>query len=452
MSLGAASDSGANTAPQPPDSSTPPPRSMTQAGAPGTGKHPQTIPQSAEVMALARGNNHFACDLYAQLRNEKGNLFFSPFSISTILAMTAAGARGETQASMVKALRPPFHDARWHEAGGALLAHLEAVQQTNGVKLSIANSLWPNLDFQPTETFLAIAEKKYRAKVTPLDYGNDEPSARATINNWVLQGTGGKITNILANPLSRDTRLILINAIHFKGDWAVPFRASQTRTEPFHLANGQSTPTPFMHLRERIFHARIGETGKSTPNTPADAGTSPPAPVPAAALVKLPYSGRNLSMLVLLPEENTPAALSALENALSAENLEAWHTQARQQEVILAFPKFKIESGTMLLARPLASLGMGSAFTPAADFHGISAKEGLFIGDALHKAFVEVNETGTEAAAATVVGIRATSIGAKPLKPVEFRADHPFLFLIMDDATRSILFIGRFSTPPQHRD
>ncbi|MBI5684280.1 MAG: serpin family protein [Verrucomicrobia bacterium] len=389
---------------------------VLNGGAAGRGETPPALQTQRE------GNTAFACELYAKLAGAAGdaNVFFSPHSISTALAMTSAGARGDTGAQMVKTLHFEPDPAKRHAAFAAMEANLNAVQKKGRVKLSVANSLWPQKDFALLESFLGLVRQNYGASVTPLDFSATE-TARKTINTWVEDKTNQKIRDLIpGGVLSAATRLVLVNAIYFKGDWASPFMAGATRPQPFRLLSGQTAQAPLMFQMKHF-----GYTEDET-----------------TQVLEMPYAGDDLSMLVLLPKKT--GGLAALENSLTPANLAKWTQSMSSPEVRVYLPKFKMTC-RFGLNDTLKAMGMGDAFDPGrADFSGMDGGRNLFISAALHKAFVEVNEQGTEAAAATGIGIALTSL---PAPPIEFRADHPFLFLIREKSTDSILFIGRVTNP-----
>jgi serpin B len=376
----------------------------------------------AAQQSQREGNTAFACELYARLKAAAGdaNVFFSPHSISTALAMTSAGARGGTEAQMVRTLHFEPDPARRHAAFCEMEARLGLVQKKGLVKLSVANSLWPQKDCALLGNFLGLVRENYGASITPLDFRAAEP-ARKTINSWVEEKTNRKIQDLIpGGALTAATRLVLVNAIYFKGDWKSPFRAEATKEAPFRLRPGQTAPAPLMFQKDRFGY---GETD--------DLQT-----------LELPYAGDDLAMLVLLPRK--PDGLAALEDSLTPANLAKWTQAMRSPDVRVYLPKFKMTC-RFSLNDTLRAMGMSDAFAPGvADFSGMDGGRGLFISEALHKAFVEVNEQGTEAAAATGIGMRATAL---PPPPVEFRADHPFIFLIREKSTGSILFIGRVTNP-----
>ncbi|NCC50376.1 MAG: serpin family protein [Spartobacteria bacterium] len=370
---------------------------------------------------LVQGNNAFAFELYRELKSMDGNLFFSPYSISSALAMTYAGARGSTAAEMARTLHFTLGEVATHPAFAQLNARLEAIQAEGHVQLQAAHSLWPQKGYPFLPAYLALIEKYYGSTITPLDYVNETEQARITINTWVEDRTQDKIKNLIAEgALTPLTRMVLVNAIYFKGDWATPFNPEHTAALPFYLPGNTTAQANFMTLKQKFNYAESDDL----------------------QVIELPYVGDDLSMLVLLPKNRD--GLPAVESALSGEQLDRWTAGLQRREVQVFLPKFKITWGTVSLNKALVALGMGGAFGPKADFTGMDKQNGIFISDVLHKAFVEVNEEGTEAAAATAVVMRMT---AMPARPVVFRADHPFLFLIQDTSSRNILFMGRVSNP-----
>ncbi len=378
---------------------------------------------SAKAESVAEGNTRFALDLYGQLKEAEGNLFFSPYSISTALAMTYAGARGGTQEQMGRALRFSLDQPELHPAFAALAGELERVQTEGNVELNIANSLWPQEDYDFLQEYLDLVEKHYGAPIIPVDYRRAEAAAEA-INAWVEDETGGLIKDLIGpDALDQLTRLVLANAIYFKGDWATPFEEDRTEDAPFHFGEDKTVDVPMMHQKNHL----------------------PYAEADGVQILELPYKGGDVSMLVFLPEEK--GDLGRVEEMLTAEpgRLREWTQELRRREVEVYFPKFTMEWGPQSLEPHLKALGMEDAFEHGnADFSGMDGSRELYIKDVVHKAFVEVDEKGTEAAAATGVIVGVTSVGPPP--PV-FRADHPFLFVIRENTTGSPLFIGRVSEP-----
>ncbi|MCE5229935.1 serpin family protein [bacterium] len=371
-----------------------------------------------DVAAVTRDNTAFALDMYSLLKKEPGNLFFSPYSISAALAMTQGGARGETAAEMEKALRFAQGE-QVHAAFGKLNGELEKAQEGGKIKLCIANSLWPQAGHPFLPEYLALIKKNYGASVTPLDYKADPQAAAETINKWVEQKTQDKIKQLFSG-LDRQTAMVLVNAIYFKGNWAEQFEPKRTQEGEFTLADGLKVKAPMMGIK------------KNFPNAKLD----------GVQLLEMPYVGDRLSMVVILPNE--PAGITQLEDRLDTATLASWIKQMTPREIIVSIPKFKITWGAKQLAEPLKALGMRAAFEGGtADFSGMDGTRNLFISQVVHKAFVEVNEEGTEAAAATGVVMTLTAVR----EPLMFRADHPFLFLIRDKSTGAILFMGRVMDP-----
>jgi serpin B len=372
--------------------------------------------------ALVSGNTAFASDLFLRLRTNQGNVFFSPYSISTCLAMTATGARGETAQQMSKVLHLGTNQAQMTALFGALQSRLNEAQEKKQIELNIANSLWAQKgkDFLPT--FLDPATKDFGATLKQVDYRTAAESARKDINSWVSDSTKGKITDLLApGVLTADTRLVLVNAIYFKGLWARPFPKSSTTNAPFSITAEQKTQAPLMHVTASFKYAEVR----------------------SLQILELPYVGGDISMVILLP--STPYALKILEPFINEQSFNTWLGATREQKVEVYLPRFKMTSSFDLKAT-LADLGMTSAFSSmVADFSGMDDARDLFLSDVVHKAFVDVNEEGTEAAAATGAVMSLTS--AMPAQPPVFRADHPFLFLLRDNKTGSILFMGRVIDP-----
>jgi serpin B len=400
----------------------------TTATAPDPGLPAPGAPVS-DLQALASGQNAFALDLYQKLRTHEGNLFFSPYSLSSALAMALAGARHDTAAEMRKALRVTLLDEALHAAYADQTRMAGAPGKPYA--LSVANALWGREGFQFEGSYTTLLNKNYNAALTPLDF-KDAQGSSDRINAWVAGRTNDKIKNIVSPAVFNvDSGLILTNAIYFKGNWLDEFEKSSTRDEPFYFSGGQES-VPLMNRKGDYRYAED----------------------PGLQALGMPYKGKELSMVILLPKEKD--GLSALEAALTKEKLDAWVSALKEGEVIVTFPKFKLETDYGL-ADTLKSMGMPLAFTrcdkndpkkPCADFSGIldPEKDQLSIGAVVHKAFVEVNEEGTEAAAATAVGYDVGPTSLPPPVPV-FRADHPFLFLIRDDRSGAILFLGRLSKP-----
>jgi serpin B len=373
-----------------------------------------------DMRAAARSGNEFAFDLYGRLKGGEGNLFFSPASISTALAMTYAGAAGQTEREMAGVLHFDLPQRRLHAAYGTLGEVLNA--SNKNYQLSTANRLWAAKTFPFRPEYLTLTRQSYGAELAQLDFARTE-EARRTINGWVEQRTNNRIQDLIPpGVLERYTRLVLTNAIYFKGNWADEFHKGVTEDQPFRLVDGGKTNAPLMRQTNDF---RYGE---------AD----------GLQLVELSYAGGDLSMLILLPRE---VGLEPLEKQLTAENVERWSSEMGSREVELYLPRFKTTS-QFRLSQTLAAMGMPLAFSDDADFSGMSSAEALKISEVVHKAFVEVNEQGTEAAAATGVVLAPTSAAPGVQEPpVVFRADRPFAFLIRDGRTGAILFLGRVADP-----
>jgi serpin B len=373
----------------------------------------------ADITTVVKGNSEFAFDLYAKLRDKGGNLFFSPESISTALAMTYAGARGATAEQMAKTLHLTLDEKRLHPAFHNLIEELNGAGKKRGYQLSVANALWGQKGFGFLPEFLKLTKTNYGAGLHEVDFRTQLEATRKTINAWVEKETKEKIKELFkSGDLDQSTRLALTNAIYFKGDWDRQFKKDLTRKEAFHLSSDKTIDAMMMH--------------DNAPFKYLDGG--------AFQALELPYKGKELSMVALLPKALD--GLADFEKTLTAAKLAEWLPKMRQQEVIVSLPKFQTTS-EFRLNDVLSAMGMPLAFTESADFSGLNGARNLFIGVVVHKAYVDVNEEGTEAAAATGVGIK---LSAAPVV-AQFRADHPFVFLIRDNRSGSILFLGRVAKP-----
>jgi serpin B len=377
---------------------------------------------AADWSKLVAGNTAFGMNLYGELKSEEGNLFLSPFSISTALGMCAAGARGKTLEEMEKVLHLP---ADAHTGFGAVIKSLneEADAKKRGFTLSTANALWAQKGYPWKAEYKKLVATDYAAGLFDLDFISAAEASRGTINAWVEKETKEKIKNLLPQgTVTSATRLVLTNAIYFKGDWMDPFKKEMTKDLPFTTSDGKKVDAPLMH---RVGGYRYAEND-------------------SFQVLDMPYNGRRISMTVILPRKTD--GLAAVEKDLTAEKLAATLKTLRfEKEVHVHLPKFKVEK-SFTLNKPLIAMGMKSAFS-GADFSGMHmGGEQLDITAVIHKAFVDVNEEGTEAAAATGVVVGLTS-AAPPPPPKHFKADHPFLFLIRDNKTGSVLFLGRLESP-----
>jgi serpin B len=378
---------------------------------------------------LVRGNNEFALGLYGRIAPGAGNRFISPFSVSCALAMTYGGARGDTATQIAKAMHFKLPPAELHPAFHRLIADLhQRIESLNdpeaarAVELLTANALWTQSGEPILPEFQKLIESNYEGGLFPVDFRQSAGAAREYINHWVEEHTRGKIKDLI-KPQHIDSRtvVILTNAIYFKALWASPFAAQHTRPDDFQATAGEKVRVDMMHLSERFRYAE-------------DA---------SAQVLELPYRGGNLSMVVVLPK--TPDGLGRLESSLSLATLDGWLSALAQRRVDVSLPRFKLTAESEL-KDALSSLGMPAAFVGGqADFSGMTGSRDFAISAVVHKAFVEVEEKGTEAAAATGVAMLRASIAQPP--PTIFRADHPFLFLIRDIRSGTILFLGRLVRP-----
>lgn len=379
-------------------------------------------PEGVAMKDVVRGNNQFAFDLYGKVRAGSGNVFLSPYSISAALAMTSAGAKGETARQMAEALHLPSDGEALHSGFAQLDAQLVGGEDPRPYQLNIANALWGQQGLGYRPEFLRLTETYYRAGLHQVDFGRHHEIARETINSWVEEQTKDKIKDLIGpRDITPATDLVLTNAIYFKGTWSNPFPKLATKDEDFTTTEDKRFPVPMMH-QSGSFNCFEADSIQA---------------------LELPYEGNTLSMVVLLPRKVN--GLGDLETGLTASKLDGWLARLSRQPVQVALPRFKLECG-FELAGALTSLGMSLAFSPEADFSGITEDRKLFISAVIHKAFADVNEEGTEAAAATaVMMLRSMAKVSRP--PVVFRADHPFLFLIRDVRSGSILFLGRVTNP-----
>ncbi|HET9476633.1 MAG TPA: serpin family protein [Dehalococcoidia bacterium] len=393
----------------------------------------ETGPDISEstVAQLAADNQRFAADLYSVIREEDGNLIFSPYSMSSALAMTYAGARGMTEEEMASALRWTLARGELHPAFNKLDLDLESlglatpapgVGEGEPLRLSVANSVWVQAGLEVIQEFLDVLATNYGAGMRTVDFVNAAEAARQAINDWVSEETAGRIKDLIPPGAIDDlTRLVLTNAIYFKASWLEPFDPKDTADGAFHLLDGSEVTVPMMQkaaLRTRYAEA-VG-----------------------VQAVEIPYYPGNASFMLILPPEG---GFESFEESLDAETIDEILSGMSDADVNLRMPKFEFESDVDL-KEPLKALGMVKAFDfEQADFTGIAVEgvQNLYISDALHKAFISVNEEGTEAAASTAV-----IVGDQSAYPVaEVRADRAFVFLIRDNVTGTVLFIGRVVDP-----
>jgi len=376
---------------------------------------------TSDLADLVSGNSGFAFDLYQVLREGDDNLFYSPHSISLALAMTYAGARGETEGQMADTLHFTRSQDRLHPAFNGL--DLELTRRGEGAegkdgegfRLHIVNAIWGQEGYAFLSEFLDVLAENYGAGLRVLDFAGAPEESRVTINDWVGEQTEGRIEDLIPpDAIDALTRLVVTNAIYFNSAWAEPFEPDLTEDGPFYLLDGGEVSVPMMRQTESFGYAE-GD---------------------GVQAVELPYDGWELSMVILLPEAGR---FDAFEGSLDSERVDVILRELVHRQVALTMPKFEFDS-EFSLKDTLAAMGMPDAFTGAADFSGMTGNRDLFIGAVVHKAFVSVDEAGTEAAAATAVMM---PLAAVPEEPVEVTVDHPFIFLIRDIETGAVLFVGR---------
>jgi serpin B len=378
-----------------------------------------------QLSTLVSGNNNFAFNLYQQLKkNSTGNMFYSPYSISTALAMTYAGAAGDTAKQMSTALQFTLPQAQLHPAFNQLALDLASRGQnakgTNGksFSLNIANALWGQQDYKIQPAFLNTLAQNYGAGMNLLDFVNSPEDSRVTINNWVSSQTNNRINDLLPQgSIDSLTRFVLTNAIYFDAAWQDPFAKESTHDGTFNLLDGSTVTVPMMN-REGGY-SYIQGTGYQA--------------------IELPYDGNEIAMDIIMPDTGK---FTAFESAMTAEKINGIIGSLKNSFLALTLPKFSFDS-SFSLKSALSALGMPIAFSDtSADFSGITGNTDLHISDVVHKAFVAVDEEGTEAAAATGV-----VIGLAAMPQYSLTVDQPFIFLIRDLQTNSILFVGRVLNP-----
>ncbi|VVB84277.1 Serpin (serine protease inhibitor) [uncultured archaeon] len=376
--------------------------------------------QSTNASSIPISINDFTFKTYSVLSNESGNLFFSPFSISTALSMAAEGAGGKTVEEMRKVLGLSNESSANRAGFQSLLNSLNA--NNTGYNLSTANAIWIEKTFSSRQEFSSALSTYYNALAQQADFANNADGERTNINNWVAGKTNNKILDLIpSGGLNSFTRLVIVNAIYFNGNWAQQFNKSDTQNATFFVSQSRNVSVPMMHLSKSENASYYADNELKA--------------------LEMDYQGDNLSMLILLPDQNH--SLPEIEAGLSSAGISDIRAKLVRQPVQVWLPRFSMTKSKEM-SDLLKGLGMINAFDPdAADFSGINSTWGLYVSGIYHKAFINVNETGTEAAAATAVIVGATAIEVFP----EFRADHPFLFFIIDKPTGTILFMGRVADP-----
>lgn len=381
----------------------------------------EDVPPGEARPALVAANADFAVDLYRRLG--AGNLFFSPAGIATAFGMVQAGARGETAREIAQALRFPLAGEQLHATLGPLARELAL--DAPGRRLAVANALWVQTGYPLDPAYARTLGMHYRAPPRSLDFDGDRAGAAAAISRWAEESTNGRIRNLLAPAdLHPRTRLVLTNTVWFKADWQHQFAAGRTRERDFFAPGRPPVKVRMMHQREASFRHLDGGSFDA---------------------LELPYRGDEMSMLVFLPKARD--GLPAFERELTGARLVEWSEALRAAQgtvVDLALPRIELRTRYDLPA-PLQEMGMRLVYTEASDLSGISSAEGLMIDRAIHQTFLIVDEKGTEAAAATAITIRPVS--AAPDPEIRFHADHPFFFVIRDNRTGALLFMGRIEAP-----
>lgn len=379
------------------------------------------------LQTLVDGNNAFALELYQSLRDSDENLFYSPFSISLALAMTYAGARGETESQMADVLHFDLPQDELHPAFNALDLELEErgeAQSDQGqpLQIDIANAIWAEQSYSFLQGYLDTIAENYGAGIRLADFINQAEAVRGEINEWVSEQTNDKIKDLIpSGALDELTRMVLVNAIYFKANWADQFEEESTTNQVFHLLDGSEVDVAMMHQ------------GMQIPYASGDGYQA----------IELAYQGQTAAMDIIVPDEGN---FEALESSLDVTLLNEILNGMQPSGVELALPKFSF-TDEFNLSDTLKDLGVTEAFDPdTADFTGMSETRDLYITDVVHKAFVAVDEEGTEAAAATAVIIGTTSA---PLFEVQLTIDRPFIFIIRDIPSGQILFVGRVLNPAQ---
>ncbi|XP_022098745.1 leukocyte elastase inhibitor-like [Acanthaster planci] len=378
----------------------------------------------------AKASNAFASGLFRMLagKGSSQNIFFSPMSISTALAMTFLGAQGETASQMKQTLH--FHlleESLLHQSFADLSA---LIYRANApYTLRAANRLFGHKGLAIVPAFAEGSKKHYGANIETLDFIGDAEGSRQLINSWVEKQTENRIKDLLAaGSIDALTRLVLVNAIYFKGDWVSKFEVSDTSPEKFHISANEDISVPMMHKDGKFNYARDDSVRSS--------------------ILELPYIKKEVSMFIVLPDQVN--GLADVQKKLSQEKIEEWVTEARRMRdsptVIVSLPKFSLEQN-FVLNDVLREMGMVDPFRAGkADFSGMTGDKDLFISQVIHKAFLDVNEEGSEAAAATAV-VMAPGCALSMMKPLEFKADHPFLIFIYDNKSQAVLFMGQLCRP-----
>jgi len=368
------------------------------------------------VAELVKANNQFGLDIYSKVSNEPGNVFISPWSLASALSMTYEGARGQTADEMKSVMHLPDAETR-HSSFAKLFNEIN--KKDKNYQLFTANALWAQKDYSFLPEYMNLVEKYYAGKATNVDFAGNTEQVRKTINTWVEDYTNNKIKELFEPGVLNDmTRLVLTNAIYFKGTWLKQFDKSDTFDADFKISPEKTVQVDMMSMHEEDFNYYQDDK---------------------LQILEMPYDGEELSMMILLPKDDD---LKGLESTVTADKLAEWNNNLIETTLDVYIPKFTFET-KYSLSETLKAMGMPTAFSMDADFSGMDGSKMLYISSVIHQAFVEVNEEGTEAAAAT--GVVMTLKAAMPSNI--FRADHPFIFLIQERNSGNILFLGRVIDP-----
>ncbi len=370
------------------------------------------------IEQVVNANNQFAFDLYSQIDKENENIFYSPYSISAALAMTYEGAKGETRDEM----KEVFHFPEDEILRTNFAAIYNKINNNNDAyQLRTGNALWTQYDFSFLENYTSRVEKYYGGKATNLDFAGETEKSRQTINSFIEEQTNNKIVDLIPEGvLSSNTKLVLTNAIYFKGTWEWEFDKSDTREMDFKISPDNIVKTDMMYMKPEKATFSYAQTDD-------------------LQILELPYKGGDISMLILLPTED----LNNLD--LDLENLNDWKSEMKETALDhIYIPKFEFDT-KYFMVETLSEMGMPTAFSGGADFSGMNGQRNLRISEVIHQAYVKVDEKGTEAAAATAVIMDKMSAG--PMEPKIFKADHPFVFIIQEKETGNILFLGKVADP-----
>ena len=385
------------------------------------------------IQEVVNANNKFAFELYSELdKEENDNMFYSPYSISAALAMTYEGAKGQTAEEM----KSVFHFPESNTLRPNFAAIYNEINKKNKpYKLSTGNALCVQQDYPFLEDYTSRVEKYYGGKAANLDFIGETEKSRQTINTFIEEQTNDKIKDLIPQgALTPDIRLVLTNAVYFKGTWVWEFDKSDTRDQDFKITPTNIVKTPMMFMnndKAKFNYADLGDL----------------------QILELPYKGEDISMLIFLPKQGEDYDLETGEIItsdytlddieLSSDKLNEYKSQMHETKLDhISIPKFEFDT-KYFMNDALSAMGMSTAFTDSADFSGMTGKDGLLISFVIHQAYVKVDEEGTEAAAATAVGVDVTSVSPRK----EFRADNPFVFIIQEKETGNILFMGRVVDP-----